>query len=72
MTSAATQQQAPSLTDKALAVCAWHYGNAGSGCGRCPIQSACHGPDGLIGRLTNESLAAWQGRVNAAAEKVSL
>lgn len=59
---------ADQLSDKAQAVCAWHYGNAGSGCGKCPIQQACH--SGTTGRLSEASLNDWRQRVNAAAEKV--
>jgi len=58
------------LSDKAKAVCAEHYGNAGSGCGRCPIHAACS--SGTKGPLTEASLIQWQQRVNDAAEKVAL
>ena len=58
------------LSDKAKSVCAWHYGNAGSGCGKCPIHAPCS--SGTQGRLTDASLIQWQQRVNAAAEAVAL
>ena len=48
------------------------YGNAGSGCGKCPIESECHGSNGHFGRLSDASLIEWRQRLNAAAEKVAL
>lgn len=57
------------LTTKAQAVCAQHYGKLGSGCGKCPIQSACHSP---VNPLTQQTLAAWRQRVADAAERVAL
>lgn len=63
---------ADKLSDKAQAVCAWHYGNAGSGCGQCPIGTECHRSKGHFGRLSEASLIEWRQRVNAAAAKVEL
>jgi len=57
------------ITDKASAVCAQHYGKQGSGCGRCPIQAACHSP---VKPLTQQTLDAWRQRVADAAERVAL
>lgn len=57
------------ITDKASAVCAANYGKQGSGCGRCPIQAACHSP---VKPLTQATLDAWRQRVAAAAEEVAL
>ncbi len=53
---------------KADAVCAKHYGKLGSGCGKCPIQQACHSN---CTPLTWETLNAWRQRCADAAEKVA-
>lgn len=63
---------APELSSKAIAVCTEHYGNAGNGCGKCPISVECHGSKGHTGRLSEQSLREWKERVNDAAEKVEL
>lgn len=70
--SAATAPARVELTPKVLAVCAEHYGNCGTGCGKCPVRVECHGAKGLTGRLTDDSLRDWQQRLNDAAEKVEL
>ena len=48
-------------------VCKQHYTPPPqrSTCSKCPIQSACHSGTGP--RLTAESIAAWQERMESAA-----
>lgn len=55
---------ADALSPEALAICAAHWGRLGSGCGQCPIRRECQTP---VQPLTAETLAAWRGRLNAAA-----
>lgn len=57
---------ATQLSAEALALCARNYGKVGSGCGRCPIQSACHAP---IAYLSAETLDTWRTNINAAVSK---
>lgn len=56
----------PDLSHQALAVCADHWRPRGASCGRCPIHAACTSP---AQPLTEATLDAWRGRVNAAAEQ---
>lgn len=47
-------------------VCEAHYGNVGSGCGKCPIQSECH----ALHQWSEVGLAKWRDDLAEAAKKV--
>lgn len=55
---------ADALSPEALAICAHHWRKHGAACGTCPLREPCTSP---CQPLTAETLAAWRGRLNAAA-----
>jgi hypothetical protein len=55
------------ISDTAIGICDANRGKNYSGCGRCPIHAEC--TTGCAGG--EESMTAWQQKVNDAAERFS-
>lgn len=58
-----------SLSPEVIAICEQHYKTCGkgNGCHKCPIRDACVSSFSL----TEQNLAAWQDRINKAAQAVA-